>query len=341
MLAAMRAPTLTPRPVAGSVDELLAGATSREPFMHSDSKSGSGFERVVLDGEPHIVKYVHVDQDWIMRVGGDVGCKPLQVWTSGLMDVLPERIDHGTVAVAAGLGRNGWGAALLMRDLSAAIVPPGDDPIPLEEHLGYLDTMAALAARTWGWSDDVGLLPLANRYSLCSDVNLGVQVAKGYPDPVPRIAVEGWARFTERAPDDVVDLFRALRQDVQPILDALAGTLSALLHGDWKLGNVGTTADGRTVLIDWALPGFGPIGHELGWYLALNRARLPHSQEDAVAALRSALEAHGVATASWWDRQLAVCLLGTMVQFGWEKALGDDDELGWWCDRIREGAARL
>jgi hypothetical protein len=29
------------------------------------------------------------------------------------------------------------------------------------------------------------------------------------------------------------------------------------------------------------------------------------------------------------------------VQFGWEKALGDADELGWWCDRAREGAALL
>jgi len=29
------------------------------------------------------------------------------------------------------------------------------------------------------------------------------------------------------------------------------------------------------------------------------------------------------------------------VQFGWEKALGEDDELGWWCDRAREGALRL
>ena len=46
MLAEMQALALTPRPVAGSVDELLAGVTDREPFLHSDSKSGSAFERV-------------------------------------------------------------------------------------------------------------------------------------------------------------------------------------------------------------------------------------------------------------------------------------------------------
>jgi hypothetical protein len=83
------------------------------------------------------------------------------------------------------------------------------------------------------------------------------------------------------------------------------------------------------------------VCHELGWYLALNRARLPQSKEDTIAALRSALERHGVDTAPWWDAQLPLCLLGTLVQFGWEKALGDAGELHWWCDRATEGAARL
>ncbi|MCB9371527.1 MAG: hypothetical protein H6518_01935 [Microthrixaceae bacterium] len=42
-----------------------------------------------------------------------------------------------------------------------------------------------------------------------------------------------------------------------------------------------------------------------------------------------------------WARQLTLALLGTVVQFGWEKALGDDAELGWWCDRAAEGLAAL
>ena len=294
-----------------------------------------------IDGEPHIVKYVHIDHDWTMRLCGDVGCKPLQVWASGLMDVLPERIDHGMVGAAAGLGRNGWGAALLMRDLSDELVPAGDDPISLEEHLGYLDSMAALAARTWEWPDDVGLVPLANRYLWFCEANMDLQRALGFPDPVPRIATEGWVTFAARAPGDVVALVRELLDDVQPIVDALATTPSAFVHGDWKLGNVGTARDGRTILIDWTYPGIAPIGNDLAWYISLNRARLPHPKEDAIAALRASLERHGVATDPWWDRQLAVCLLGALLEFGWEKALGDDDELGWWCDRAREGAAFL
>jgi hypothetical protein len=245
------------------------------------------------------------------------------------------------VAAAGGLGRNGWGAALLMRDLSGELVPAGDEPLALDEHLAYLETMATLAARTSGWVDDVGLVPLANRWTWFSEASLGCEEQRGWPDPVPPIAADGWARFAERAPQDVRALISDLRGDPDALVTALRGTPMSFVHGDWKLGNVGTATDGRTVLIDWTYPGAAPVCHELGWYLAINRARLPHSKEDTIDALRAALEHHGADPAPWWDRQLSVCLLGTLVQFGWEKALGTDDELGWWCDRAREGARLL
>jgi thiamine kinase-like enzyme len=113
------------------------------------------------------------------------------------------------------------------------------------------------------------------------------------------------------------------------------------LHGDWKLGNLGTAADGRTVLIDWTYPGEGPCCFELAWYLAINRVRMPQTKEDTIERFRAALERNGIDTSGWFDKQLALALLGGLTIFGWEKALGDDDELGWWCDRAREGAALL
>ena len=84
-----------------------------------------------------------------------------------------------------------------------------------------------------------------------------------------------------------------------------------------------------------------PVCHELGWYLALNRSRLPRPKELVIDEFRTALERRGVATTGWFERQLALCLLGTVVQFGWEKALGDEAELMWWCDRARSGLALL
>src|SRR4029077_19540341 len=92
--------------------------------------------------------------------------------------------------------------------------------------------------------------------------------------------------------------------------------------GNCKRGNLGTTVDGRTVLVDWSMCGAGPPLAELAHYLALNVARFPpgHTKKDAIAAYRDALERNGIATDPCFDRQLGLCLLGAMLQLGWEKA---------------------
>ena len=135
----------------------------------------------------------------------------------------------------------------------------------------------------------------------------------------------------------------ALHEAPWALVDAASSEPSTFVHGDWKLGNLGTGDQGRTVLVDWSLPGAGPACTDLVHYVALNGARLPvgHTKEDAFAAYRNALEAHGIETEPWWDRQLALCLLAIMVALGWEKALGDDDELAWWTARAVEGMRLL
>ena len=333
--------SLQPRPVCNSVDELLADATEHQSFITSDSKSGNPFERVTIAGEPHVMKYVHVDDDFTIRGLGDLAPRALTVWSTGLVDVAPSFIDHALVGAARGIGRNGWGAALLMRDVSASLVPPGDGAISLEQHHSLLDHCAALAARTWGFRDEFDLTPYELRYQFFGPGMIDAEEGLGFPTPVPRIAKDGWALFVDRAPLSLRGAVVELQRDVDPLVAALRRTPSAFLHGDWKLGNLGTASDGRTILLDWSYPGEGPVCHELGWYLALNCARLPESKEAAIDAFRAALERHGVDTVSWWRQQLDVSLLGTFVQFGWEKAFGDDDEFGWWCDRAREGLAHL
>lgn len=334
--------TLTPRPVCTSVDELLDGAVAREPFVHTDGKSGSRFERVTMaDGSMRVVKFVLVDDDWTMRGTGDVGCHPVQLWEVGLMDVLPERIDHGVLAVARGFGRNGWGGAILMRDLNAELVASGNAPVSLDDHWCFVDDLAALSARTWGWHDDVGLVPLSNRLAWFNHASLDVERERGWREAVPKIAFDGWPRFATRAPGDVASAIDGLRHDTSPLVQSLAATPQCFLHGDWKLGNMGRADDGRTVLIDWTYPGEGPCTFDLGWYLALNAARLPVTKEATIEWFASSLRAEGVDTDGWFDHQLALSMLAIVTLFGWEKALGDDDELGWWTDRARDGLARL
>ena len=96
------------------------------------------------------------------------------------------------------------------------------------------------------------------------------------------------------------------------------------------------------VLLDWEQPGRGAPLSDLAWYLAINCRRLPQSKQASIAAYREALEGRGIDTGPWWDRQLALCLLGAMVLFGWEKALGGyDEELAWWETKSLAAAALL
>lgn len=305
----------------------------------ADSKSGARFERLRIGGETFVVKHLHADDDWIQRCTGDLGCRPAMLWRAGVLDLLPECFDHALVGVATGLGRGGYGAALLMRDVSAWLVPEGDETIPLDQELRFLDHMAALHAAFWGWDDGFDLMPVTHRYLCFSRVNVETELSRPDAERVPHIAAEGWARFAEESSQgaEILDLCEA----PWPLVDALDAMPQTFLHGDWKMGNLGSHPDGRTVLIDWAVSGRGTPSSELAWYLAINAARLPHSKEAAIDAYASSLRDRGIATEGWWDASVDLALLGGLVQFGWEKALGDRRELAWWEDRARAGLARL
>jgi hypothetical protein len=86
--------------------------------------------------------------------------------------------------------------------------------------------------------------------------------------------------------------------------------MARCLPGDWKLGNLGAHPDGRTILLDWTLPGAGPACWELCWYLALNRARPPEPKEAVIDRFRAALEHHGI------DRPVVVFLAAQVPQPG-------------------------
>jgi len=117
-------------------------------------------------------------------------------------------------------------------------------------------------------------------------------------------------------------------------------TPMTLVHGDWKAGNLGSRPDGRTVVVDWAIPGLAPGCVDLGWYLAVNCDRLPESKEATITGYRDALGRYGIDVAGWFDRQLELALLGAFVQLGWSKTSGLA-ELAWWVDRVTPAARDL
>jgi phosphotransferase family enzyme len=335
--------SLVERPVHASVESLLAGASEREPLQHNDSKSGARLERVRIDGEWFVAKWLDLRDDWTMRAVGDFGGATLTIWRCGLLDALPACIDQPIVGVAhdPAVGPGGYGTVLLMRDVARFLVPEGDAVLSLEQHRAFLDHMAQVHATFWDFDDQWSLIPTVSRYFETSPWTALVEAELRSGAFVPPLIGKGWAEITEVAPKAAA-IVLPLAHDPTPLARALEQTPLTFVHGNWKLGNLGTDDTGRTVLIDWEAPGAGPACGELAWYLALNCRRIPESKEAAITAFRDALEQHGVDTEPWWDRQCALALLGGLVQFGWEKALGGyDDELAWWEARAVEGARFL
>jgi hypothetical protein len=319
--------------VTASVTELVAGATSRVSLTEGAGKSGARLERLVIGGQPYVLKHLDLAQDWTMRASGCLRGAPLLAWERGLLARLPDCFNQPIVGVCrfGGGGRPpSGGCTVLMRDVSPWLVPVTDEPISLDQHLRFLRHMAALHAAFWACGSECEVVPVMHRYLELSPWLADAEAFVGSGHLVPRLVGEGWPRLAEVAPAAAA-IVTPLAWDPGPLVEALAGTPQTFVHSNWKLDNLGTDADGRTVVLDWEQPGRGAPLSDLAWYLAINCRRLPQGKEDSIAAYRRALEEHGISTEAWWDRQLALCLLGALVQFGWEKALGGyDEELAWW-----------
>jgi hypothetical protein len=322
------------RPVVASAAELIAGATSREPLLHTDGKSAVPMERVAIDGASYVTKSISPRLDWISRATGDCGCRVLGCWRDGVLDELPACFDHTIVAVAHEPQTST--TTLLMRDVGEWLVPEGDDVVPIEQHRRFLDHMAQLHATFWGRTDLPLLTPMTARYLALTPLTSETEHRLGNDTGVPAMLPGCWDALDHAAPQ-AARVARALAADPWPLVAALNETPQTFVHCDWKMGNLGSHPDGRTILIDWQWPGVGPACVELAWYLAINAARLPESKDAAIEAYRGALEAHGVPTDEWFDRQMELAIVGAFVQLGWNKA-GDADELSWWTTRVPEVA---
>jgi len=327
---------LEPQPVLASLDELLAGA-GELTAIDSVGKSGAALDRVTIDGDPYVVKYLDPAVDWTIRIAEVPATAPVECWRRGLLHALPPEIDSPIVGVAD-LGDR---AVLLMRDISPWLVPGGDDPISVAQNEGFMDHMAAMHVRFWESTDAIDVVSAERRYLELSPAMAEAEAALGSDHLVPQLVARGWPMFAELAPR-AAEVVMPLAYDPKPLVAALANTPQTFVHGNWKLDNLGTDGDGRTILFDWELPGRGAPLADVAWYLAINCRRIPVSKEETIEVYRDSLHRRGVDTRDWWDRQLRLSLLGALVHFGWEKALGGyDDELAWWEERALDGAPML
>jgi hypothetical protein len=292
-----------------------------------------------VDGTAYFVKRLSPASDWVMRVAGDQEHRAYLAWQAGIMDRAPGCIDHAMVAMDLEDAGGDAVLSVVMRDVGGFLVPPGDAVVPDGQHAGFIAHMAALSAAFWDWDDHIGLTTMSQRLRLFAPDNIAAELtAAQVPAPVAAAAT-GWQALAGRSPL-LAGIARQVHDQPEIITGPLAATPRTFLHGDWKMGNLGTHPDGRTILLDWTLPGAGPACWDLCWYLALNRARLPEPKEAVISRYRSELEASGISTSGWWEPQLDLCMIGNMATFGWEKALGEASELTWWEATVARAAAR-
>lgn len=327
---------MTARPVS----ELVSLATAREEVHPADGKSTSTFERLTIRGQSYFLKRLSPATDWIMRVTGDQVHRPYLIWQAGIMDRVPACIDHTVVAMELdGVGENTV-CSTLMRDVGAHLVPEGDAAVGQAQHEAFIQHLAELCVTFWGFEDTVGgLTTMEDRLWFFHPTKVARELDVRDP-PGPIVAADaGWKALPERSPL-LAGLAHRVWENPAVLTGPLATTPATFLHGDWKMGNLGSYPGGRTILLDWAYPGAGPACWDLCWYLALNQARLPESKEATIARFRADLDAHGIETHTWFDRQLDLCLIAIMVTFGWEKALGEETELRWWESQVAQATAR-
>jgi hypothetical protein len=317
----------------GTIEELAAGATDRRPVRSSDAKSGADFELLTIDGRPCFLKVLDAESDWIMRVTGNTDHWEYKVWRVGLYHLFPDVIDHTIIAMAFDTTGGSTRLGILMDDVSGWLVPPGDEVVAAGTHDGFVRHMAQLHAAFWGWHDTVGLCPMAKRIRFfCPEIIAPELSAAEIPGPIAA-ADAGWQHLARICPD-LSSFIEGIHEDPSALVDALAESPATFVTGDWKMGNLGRHADGRTILVDQAYPGEAPGLYDLLWYVALNRQRLPVSKEATIDAYRAGLEAAGIDTDGWFERQLGLSVIAVMATFAWEKALGDPDELAWWSTQV-------
>jgi hypothetical protein len=237
-----------------------------------------------------------------------------------------------------GAERDGDGWVVVMRDVSAGLVPD-HARLSRDQSRRVLEAAAALHAAFWD-EPPRQLCPLADRYQFLSPATARREA--GGPDPVPKLIGRGWERFAELVPGEVAGPVLAICERAEPFAAALARFPQTLIQGDLKLGNLGFL-DGRVVMLDWGTQtGWAPPAVEVAWYLAINWSRIDASREQVLDDFRAAEgERHD-------EDALRLALLGGLVQLGWDKALHasghpdpavrarEADDLAWWSGRARQ-----
>lgn len=346
--------------------------------------SGNTLERVIATSEGRefrfVLKHFSIEADWIMRVTHDTEVREVALFRGGVYQRVPDLCIIPIVAAA----REGKSWASLMVDISEYMLPGGNAPLPLADLRRILDHLAVVHSRFMEdeslLNPSLGLSSLRDFILILSRPVIDREIERGRSHPVLEAAQRGWDVFADVAMPEAVRIVRKTQLDLRPLLRALARAPRTLVHGDYKIANLGAwapppppapaeetpaTAAGdatpaprqpepRTIIIDWQDATFGSPLLDIAYFLAINSSRLSVSKEDTIQMYRDSLASFGYAyQPAAWARDLEVGLLaGGGMRLVWQKALGtqsDDpvvraretEEVRWWSEQIIRGSRWL
>lgn len=322
----------------------LGDLLTREPFACGPLVSGSTFERAVLgDGRRVILKHLPAEGDWLTRVSGGAG-RARALWDGGVLESVATRVDHAVI----GMLREDDHDVVVMRDIGTSLLSTRARlAAPVIE-----DLLRGLAQihRDWEGCEPSGLCSPAERHRIAAPA-FHREDSGPHPCPFRAVLLRGWEQFGEQAPADVTAAVFAVLDDVE----ALGGQLEAaspatLLHGDFKLGNIGLR-DGRLVLIDWGeLTGTGPAEIDVAWFAMTSTNPPVGGGELAVDAMPDVVfRAYEAQSGRYLDpRAVDLACIGALAQCGFmlgafaarapESVVGARASLllSWWVARVRQ-----
>lgn len=303
--------------------------TDLVPFHGVGGRSGSNFLAVhttngtLEKGPRYVIKRLSREWDWIMNTTDDLYGRTTTLWQYGILDRLPQEIEHAVVACA----KDGMGRAILMRDVTEILLPESEQPISEEHNELFLDAMAALHAAFW--DDPILHHPTLNlctpeqAFSWASQ-EMVRQVRAVCPNEMLEWIIEGWDILPTYVGTDVAKLLCSLARDPSPLCTALARFPQTLIHHDMRLTNLGVMsgASPRLLLLDWMRAAVTVPAVDLAWYLTMTppQPAIPKEKMIDIYKQRLAQRLGDRFDESWWQPQLELSLLAVFVQIAGFKA---------------------
>jgi hypothetical protein len=239
---------------------------------------------------------------------------------------------------------DGAKGALLMRDVSGGLLEQ-EQRLALWEARVLIERLAALHLQFWNdprLSDPaLGLATLEDFVTIFAPARIRGELSAGRGHPVLERALAGWERFEQKAPDDVRRIVKTIMENPAALLTRLEALPRTLVHGDYKLGNLGLerTGSGAAIVLDWQDATLGTPFLDLGYLLALNARLLPFSKPEAIELYTAGLGHKGRAI-SQEDQDLALTA-GGPLRLLWLLVSGPAEELEWWYEMIRRASLTL